>query len=297
MDPIRDFCEIKDTFNDNNKKLENNIPKYSENIIGSPRAFRKKLFNGKKNEMKQNIEQQEYRISEKESDPFQNINAFLKDRSSLVLANLDTLYNFSKQEDGYILPQVINPDYKYAILDKNKGFLKYLEYRLPAAIGFIDCLENSNVFLNANCTNGLKSYVLDISPEGVDLVVSNIFDKEILLDAIQICKVNGTFIARISLDETKSEYLYSLSLVFKDISVVKPFLENLNENYSYIVCENFLGNSLDVVNLDFEKINIPESFIDYLENYYNSLKDLKKKLHDNILKYNMYKCKAVMNIY
>ena len=130
----------------------------------------------------------------------------------------------------------------------------------------------------------------------MDLVVSNTFDKNILLDAIQICKKDGTFIARINTN-TKLEYLYSLSLVFKEISIVKPFLENLNENYSYIVCENFLGNSLDIVNLDFEKINIPESFLDYVENYYKSLNNLKKKLHDNIVKYNMYKCKAVMNIY
>jgi len=294
MDPIRDFCEIKDSFNNN--KVENNIPKYSEKIIGSPRAFRKKLFNGKGNiQIKEEPEEDKYRINEQEADPFQNIESFLKDRSSLVLADLDTLYNFSKQEDGYILPQVINPEYKYAILDKNKGFLKYLEYRLPAATGFIDCVENGNVFLNANCTNGLKSYVLDISPEGVDLVVSNTFNKDILLDAIQMCKLDGTFIARFS--EIKLEYLYSLSLVFKEISIVKPFLENLNENYSYIVCEKFLGNSLDVVNLDFEKINIPESFINYVENYYKSLNNLKKKLHDNIVKYNMYKCKAVMNIY
>ena len=296
MDPIRDFCEIKDSFVNNNK-LENDIPKYSQNIIGSPRSFRKSLFSGKNKKLI--FKEEDYKISNEEADPFQKTESFLKDRSCLVLANLDALYNFTKQTDGYIVPQVINEDYKYAIMDKNKGFLKYLEYRLPASTGFIDCMEKnnkSNLLLNQNCTNGLKSYVTDISPEGVDLVVSNTFNKDIFLDAIQICKVDGTFISRFDTN-TKLEYLYSLSLVFKEISIVKPFLENLNENYSYIVCQNFLGNSLDVVNLDFEKINIPESFLNYVENYYKSLNNLKKKLYDNIVKYNMYKCKAVLNIY
>ena len=111
-----------------------------------------------------------------------------------------------------------------------------------------------------------------------------------------MCKVGGNFIARIN-EKTNLEYLYSLALVFKEISLVKPFLENLNENYSYIVCENFTGNSLDVINLDFEKINVPESFMKYIENYYKSLNELRKRLHNNIVKYNMYKCKAIMNTY
>ena len=247
MDPLRDLCEIKDSFSFSNK-IENKIEKYKSNNIGSPRAFRKNLFEGKKEKIDFNID--DIILPEEESYP--KVDSFLKDRSSLILADLDTLYNFSKQEYGYIKPQVINPDYKYAILDKNKGFLEYLEYRLPASVGFIDCLENNNVFLNANCTNGLKKYVLDISPEGVDLVISNIFDEKILIDAIEMCKVDGTVILRFDLN-TKIEYLYSLSLVFKEISIIKPFLENLNENYSYIVCENYIGNSLDVVNLDFEK--------------------------------------------
>jgi len=291
MDPLRDLCEIKDSFSFSNK-IENKIEKYKSNNIGSPRAFRKKLFEGKKEKISFNID--DIILSEEEAYP--KVDSFLKDRSSLILADLDTLYNFSKQEDGYIKPQVINPDYKYAILDKNKGFLEYLEYRLPASVGFIDCIENNNVFLNANCTNGLKKYVLDISPEGVDLVISNIFDEKILIDAIEMCKVDGTLILRFDLN-TKIEYLYSLSLVFKEISIIKPFLENLNENYSYIVCENYIGNSIDVVNLDFEKINIPDSFIKYMKDYYDSLNKLKKKLQDNIVNYNMYKCKALMNIY
>ena len=147
-------------------------------------------------------------------------------------------------------------------------------------------------FLNINCGEGLTDYISSISPEGVDLIVSNkVIDEKILIQ-IENCKVNGTFICKID-NDTNIQYLYAISLYFKTITLFKPFLENLNENYSYLIAKDFQGNGLDIIDY---KINVPKSFYLYVQNYYDSLKNLKINL-PKTTKYNMYKCKAMLNIF
>jgi len=296
MDPIRNLCIVKDSFEEKNI---NKIPKYTEILIGSPRAIRKSLI---ENKNKKEIVTDEIILPLKISDPYLKINSFFQKRSSLILANLDTHFNFSRQEDGYILPQVINRNYKYAILDGDKGFLEYLQYRLPASTGFIDCLnidKNDKIttqFLNQNRAKSLSDYVLGIYPEGLNLVVSNkVLSKDTLLEGLKICDTNATFITKINTN-TPIEYMYGLSMWFKSVTLIKPFLENLNSKDSYLVAEGFSGNSLDAETFDFLKIGVPDSFYNYVQNYYNTIKILKEILPRNT-KYNMYKCKAILNLF
>jgi len=289
MDPLRDLCKIKDSFTSSDISTVSNIPVYSEIKVGSPRALRKSLYPGTKKYIKKDQTFSDIK------DPFLQIDSFFKKRSSLVLADIDTIFNFSLQEDGYIKPQVINEDYNYAILDSDIGFLEYLQYRLPASSGFINCIDNYNKiskqFLNVNCDEDLTNYILKILPEGVNLVLSNTFDKDKLIQGIKVCSKKGLFIARF-VDETPINYLYALTLYFSKFYLFKPFLENLNEDYSYFIAEDFIGD-IDIV--DFDNINVPSSFIEYIDNYNISLNNLKKSINGDT--YNMYKCKALMNIF
>ena len=302
MDPIRNLCIVKNSFEN---KTINKIPKYSEktsqnyeNLIGSPRARRKFLL---ENKTDKEIIIDDIIIPNEIADPYINMDSFFKLRSSLVLADIDSIFNFSRQEDGYILPQVINMHYKYAILGKDKGFLQYMQYRLPASTGFIGCLDITKdekislQFLNQNCSKDLEDYVLNIEPEGVNLVISNELNENKLIQALKLCDVNATFITKID-NNTPIEYLYTIAMTFKTVSLIKPFLENLNEKNSYFIAEGFQGNSLDVVSLEFLKINVPNSFYSYVQNYYNSIKLLKNSLPKTI-KYNLYKCKAILNLF
>ena len=305
MDPTRNICNIKDSFNSINDKYE--VKKYSEKSIMSPRTRRKK--------MTQNRE-----VIELEYIPFSlpldeiNINSELFSKDDIILANIDAIYNFSGQEDGYLKPQIIK-NFDFAATDTS--YLTYLQYRLPFSRGFLPCnkvpcekcfLNKKGIDirqLNTNCDeNSLVDYVIDIVPEGVDLVISKSVVNNYrnnLITALKLCKPGGTFICRIDENQIDLSIKYINAICFETFSLFKPISESLNAPYSYIIAQNYKGNSIDwidmLVGLDSKNIDISEDFVDYVENYYNQLSKLKGNLYENPVKYDTYKCKAIWNIF
>ena len=286
MDPLENLCVVKDFFTERVSRFAE-IKKYSrkeELQVVSPRSRRNKMLlnEGKLEILK--IPQVSKSIS---------IEGFFKYHSSYVLANIDTIYNFSNQENGYLIPQVINEDYKYVILDSDIGFLEYLQYRLPESVGFTNCdvggkSKFPNNKINTNCDNGIVKYVNDIAVEGVDLVVSNTIDYIGNSEkALQICKKGGTFIGKVY--EVDLQLLYILTLCFKNFSLFRPFLEN--ENVVYVICEGYTGNFLDIIPLFLEKhkIIVDKDFINYISDF------LSFKVESNHT-YNLYRCKSLMNV-
>src|SRR5581483_2129690 len=236
------------------------------------------------------------------------------------------------QTDGYLNPQYIK-DYNYLLLDKNIGYLQYLQYRLPTGHGFINCydeilndrglfdmdLDRNNLgldrrinvnLLNINCeytsrTNsdkGLVQFVQSVTPK-VDLVLSSKANQDYinnLIAVLKVLKLGGTYICKINENEINDllKYLYLTTLSFETITLFKPFLEDLNEPYSYIICENFKNTSIELINIlsdNHENININPKFIDYVQNYFKDLTILKESLTD--ARYYMYKCLSLMNLF
>lgn len=279
MDPLEFLCQVKNSFSDNNNTTSVKIQKYSENFVGSPRTRRIELATDKKLEIK-NLQVQ--KIGER------NIpNRLFQDYSSYVLANVDTIYNFSKQTGGYLIPQVIDENYKYAVLDSHVGFIEYLQYRLPESAGFISkCIKLGNEYkINKNCDDKFVNYIMDISPGGVDLVVVNNFDyKTNIIQALQICKPKGVFVSKIS--NIDYETLYITTLCFLEFSLFAPFLSG----EIFVIAENYIGNSLDIVPLLNQNrgIKVPDSFIKYVDTALSNIKPLKNE------DYNLYRCKALM---
>ncbi len=298
MDPTRDLCKVQNSFSEVpiNYKIDSfqlSPTPMSPMSPVSPRATRNRYF--KDSSKKYKIDFKSDNIPIDIADPYLKMkDEYFKERSGLILANLDLIFNFSDQDRGYIVLQYLNK-IDYAVLDGDEGFLKYLSFRLPKGRGFTNC-SGKNVNINRNCENGIDKYILSIVPEGVNLVVSNSLNyKENLLDSLKIIKRDGTFISRVDTD-TPLEYLFITSLCFDKFTIFKPFLENLNENYSYIVAEKYKGNSIDVVEKleNFKGIDIDSNFINYIKNYYNSLKKLKENLQN--VEYNMYRCKSILNL-
>ncbi len=282
MDPLENLCVVKDSFLYRDAVV--NIKKYSEDekvSLMSPRSRRNKMLSNKADLEILKIKEIGKSIS---------IEGFFKHHSSYVLANIDTIYNFSKQENGYLIPQVMNDRYKYVILDSDVGFLDYLQYRLPESTGLTNCSVKGKFpsnKINTNCDNGIVKYVNDIAPEGVDLVVSNTIDYiENTKKALKMCKKGGTFITKVY--EIDLQLLYILTLCFKKFSLFRPFLEN--ENVIYIIAEDYSGNSLDIISLFQEKgkISVSERFKTYIFEVLNF--DIESK------DYNFYRCKALMNV-
>lgn len=299
MDSTRDLCEIKNSFNYSPHSFKE-IPEFIQTDISSPRAHRNKFF--KKNDKNKVLKIENHtKLAVDLADPYQKIkDEYFQERSSLVLANIDLVFNFSDQDRGYIVLQYMN-ELDYVVLDGDVGFLKYLQFRLPKSRAFTNCsviknkkIEKTN--LNVNCENGLSNFVKKLVPEGVSLVFSNSLNyKENLLNAIKILKPGGTFISKFY-EDTDLDFLFITSLCFDSFVVFKPFLENLNEKFSYVIAKKYKGNSIDVINQieNFKGIIIHQPFMEYIENYYKSLSELKKSLKEQ--QYNMYRCKAIMNI-
>ena len=289
MDPLEKLCIVRDSFEKAEDRLYK-LEKYSEDFVGSPRARRNRVLSS-------SVKTEENILKIPELSKSIEIDGFFKNMSSYVLANIDTVYNFSNQENGYLTHQVLNENYKYAILDSDVGFLEYLQYRLPESIGFTNCLTTTKtkskfpkLKINTNCDNGLTKYVNDIAPDGVDLVVSNTINvADNSSNALRMLKKGGTFIQKIS--EIDLQQLYILTLTFKHFSLFRPFLEN--ENVMYVICEEFSGNSLDIIPLfsETEKVSYPSSFLSYVSSTLSI-----SASNNTSQEYNFYRCKALMNV-
>jgi hypothetical protein len=277
MDPLENLCIIQDSFVPHQPNPS--VAKYSESFVGSPRARRNKVISTSPTEYAT--------LKIPEVDKSIEISGFFKNHSSYVLANIDSIYNFTRQENGYLVYQVINENFKYCVLDDN-GFLEYLQYRLPESIGFTNCKVETKfpkIKINTNCDDGIIKYVRDISSEGVDLVVSNRNDLiENSKKALQMLKKDGVFITKIS--DIDLSALYILTLSFSTFSLFRPFLAN--ENVMYVIGENFNGNPIDILPLFSSQISVPQSFYDYVDS------QLISPSTNHI--YNLYRCKALMNV-
>jgi hypothetical protein len=323
MDPSRNICVVRDSFNSSlptgSKNLKYEKIVYSEPpvlSIQSPRTRRHKLLDISSQSLQKSAQiefSKEISIVEEEILDL-NIKSEVFDRADIILANIDAIYNFSGQEDGYLKPQIIK-EYDFVNLSDTANYLTYLQYRLPFARGFLSTCEHTFVNkpyieernLNIGCYSlknnnhkdeNIINYVLDIVPEGVDLVVSdNINYKNNLLAALKLCKPGGTFICKIDDSTVDISLKYLTALLFETFSLFKPLAENLNNSYSYIIASNYKGNSNEWIGLIEKNIFVPPTFINFVKNYYISLNDLRKNLSENPVVYDTYKCKAVWNIF
>ena len=302
MDPSRSLCKVEDSFVKQKDRFEKIVYKIKDDLIQpmSPRTRRSKMKEGKEGK-------KDYHLVSviKDKIPISSFNfeSNIFDKSSYILANIDVVYNFSGQEDGYIVPQIIK-DFDFTCLNANMGFLKYIQYRLPNSRGFIPCVSDleerlDKRLLNTNCDeNSIVDYVLSIVPLGVDLVLSSKLDyKSDLVSALKLCKSGGTFVCRVNENIDNIGLFYITANCFESFSLFKPISEDLNDSFSYVIASNFKGTSSDWISLTEDKISVPNDFLIYVNNYYESLNKLKRKLIKKPEKYNDYKCKAIWNIF
>ena len=301
MDPSRQLCKIQDSFTSKeNRKPQ--IKKYKdEPEVGSPRTRRNKM---RTDEIYTIDKPQMVLVKEELADPFARYSSKTFGKKGIVLANVDAVYNFSKQEDGYLKPQVMK-EFNYACLDYDPEIIKYMQYRMPLSVGFTPCgkKDESQIdyrLINSACdAKSLVNYVLKIVPN-VDLIISTGVKnyKDALVSALKLCKPGGTFVAQIDENTNNLTDHYITSLCFDTFSLFKPLSENLNENHSFLIAENYKGNSLDWIDLleaNEIGIKISESFLKYEQDYYDSLSQLKNNIDDE--EYNLYKSLALWNIF
>ena len=224
MDPSRVICKVEDSFDSKyNNNLE--VKKYEAiDTPGSPRSKRNYLRRGGDKEYDV-FKSNSSNISKHLSDPFKENPSETFTKCGIILANIDAVYNFTGQEDGYLVPQNTK-EFNYVCLNFNKSYINYLQYRLPIGVGFAPCVKESKKegldsrILNSSCdSNSLINYVLEIVPY-VDLVLSSEIDyKNNLIKALKLCKPGGTFISKIDENLNELNYQYITALSFKTFSI------------------------------------------------------------------------------
>lgn len=239
-------------------------------------------------------------------DPFSTVDSMFKNRGSIVMSNIDGVFNLTGQELGYIIKQNIK-DFTFVSIEKDSGVAEYLQYRLPISTGFVETSSKDLNMRRLNMFDKVES-VRDLYSVGVDLVVSkdtNDF-KSNLNNGLKLVKPGGSFVSEVNLNKLENRtLLYITSLCFKKITLFKPISTNLNDNIHYIVAEESYGNNIkwsSYLSNEFE-LCIPDSFINWVYNYqilflkhkeyiYNIINNTQK----NTSLYNKYKCLATWNI-
>jgi hypothetical protein len=326
MDSLRNYCLITDSFGTKNeipqiKKYSSRELNFQNLLLGpqnprSPRSIKRDiLYNNDDNDPQIYLDEYYY-IDDKIADPFSQLKSQFKERSSLILADIDTIFNFT--DTSYLIPEN-KEDFNYVILDKpDIGFIQYMQYRLPGSVGFVNCSddipEEFLPMLNVNCLKEDFSKYITKLTLNLDLILCNRFTdinqyKKNLITTLQILKPNGIYIQKIEekyLLKDLIPLLYLTSLNFKTLTLFKPFMENINSESLYIIAEEFIPNYFDILSflknshIKVSHIKVPDDFINYIQEYFDDLVRLKEKLskHNSNKKiYNMYNCLAYMNIF
>lgn len=305
MDPSRNLCLITNSF----ESIPVIVPlkSYSANMVGSPRVIRNKL---KTSQNTENVYKPYTKLSTNYvTDPYRSMKTKFPERSSMVLANIDAVFNLTDQVAGYLAPQNTK-EYDWGILGENDlGYEEYLQYRLPFSHGFISCqeidekrLDRPSLDLISGDDQEYIRYVNSLIPDGLDLLISDKNYRISIETALKCLKTGGNFVLKMDETNLLLSYIYLVALNFEKITIFKPITLNISSLDVYLVAENYTNKPMQWMEYieDDRKIKTPPNLRTYLENYLISLNDMKRGL-EIVMKstnnlYNIYKCKNLWNM-
>ncbi len=216
-------------------------------------------------------------------DPFHDVsyNPFLS-RDSIVLGNIDAIFNFSHHTGGYIITQDTK-DFNFATLEDGPGhFTQYILYRNPNSYGYgitpieypfdgqID-ITHFNITAGASGTGNLvkdyKSFiqfVRTVEATGLNLVVGNYIGDIFpvgylvrLVTALGIVSIGGTFVCKVSQldDPLMLDLLWITTQCFNKVTLFKPLSTPSYNKVYYVIAADAKVNNIE--------------WIGYLEDSYN----------------------------
>lgn len=293
MDPSRYLCQTQKVHS--KIKLEKYRP---TQLPVSPKRKRSELIRANRDQL-ETKSFQVMQLPQTLSNPLRNSSQSFTDLQ-IVMANIDAVFNITDQEAGYLVPQYVRD---YDVVDVTGTSINYFQYRIATTRFFTE--KNGNYLdgrqVNQTGQEKLSEFTKSIVPIGVDLVVdtsSEPFSKKLIL-ALETCRPSGKWLCR--LDRLNPSLLYIASQCFQTISLFQPMADNTNLARFYLVAEQFLGTATDwiqIVRLTPEiGLDVPEVFLDYLERFAESYQELISELAESNPQYNIYKCKAIWNIF
>lgn len=298
MDPTRYLTQIYEIHYQNQLKKY-----YRKKQIQSPKMERRSIMNHEKLK-KYTLKLDALTLPENLANPLKNVSTKFTPLQ-IIMANIDSVYNLTMQDSGYLAPQYIK---NFDIADITGTSIDYFQYRVPTTRFFTtmgrDYLDNRqvNMFSDIDFSEKVRS----VSVNGMDLIVDTTTEKikDRVIRIFKLCKVGGSCICL--LDEITPEMFYIFSLCFESVSLFQPMAEDLNINNFYLIGENFLGSANDWIQIlsskDELNFNVEYSVNEYLnyflDSYEKLINELSQELDNNDTEiYNAYKCKALWNIF
>jgi hypothetical protein len=253
-------------------------------------------------------------VNDINGDPFKTVSVKpFMNRDAIILANIDTIFNFSKHTSGYVLMQETK-EFNFATMnDGPGGFTEYIFFRNPNSYGYgitpktKDFNKNLLDLTRFNITYGetgegdLKKdyksfigFVRKAEAVGVDLIINNTHNNNIgyedymvaLMTALGIIKIGGTFVSKVQLNgdmDVMTDLLFITSQCFNTITLFKPLSTDINDNIYYIVCEDARRNNIEWISYledSYQKVSKDNAKIKSLVGVpSNFLKWIKTYLH------------------
>lgn len=182
-------------------------------------------------------------------------NSIFSDFDAVKLANLDSIFKFTKRQSKQELKQ-----YDYMVINPNKGgYHQYLQYRMTQSYGYSISTNITKKLLDRSIIDVRTERFFEIignitvtevqskiTSSGLDLIISNknttrFKNIEFFITELSLClhtlKGNGTWIIQLSdVDIPIKDCIYLSAIVFDKITLFKPMASNYNEDI-YLVCQ------------------------------------------------------------
>ena len=206
------------------------------------------------------------RIKDNEKEPFAPSkigNSVFIDFDAVKLANLDSIFKFSRRQGGLYAPQELKKFVYIGIETGEGGYHQYLQYRLPICYGYsidkIGFKKTNDTYIDMRTARFKKilgvgqrgdiitdyeSMINEIG-ENADLIISNmISDRRKIVKFICIQTIlaltrlnkNEYCIFHIKyIYEAMKDLLYLISLAFDKITIFKPLASYYMDDYTVVV--------------------------------------------------------------
>nr|QBK90093.1 MAG: FtsJ-like methyltransferase [Pithovirus LCPAC102] len=195
-------------------------------------------------------------------------NSIFMDNDAIKLANIDSVFKFSKHQGGMFGPQELKPFRYIGINVGMGGYHQYLQYRLPLCFGYsISSINTNNIneslldirherfkkIIGNDHTgniitnvNSMLDEISNIDSNNIDLVVSNmtnnrrndvVFIAAEFIISLTLLKRNGYWIINLkNIDDPIKDLIYMISLVFDNITIFKPMASHFKQDI-YLIAE------------------------------------------------------------
>ena len=204
-----------------------------------------------------------------------------EDRSGIILANIDSVFNFTNCIEGEFRPRVYNK-FGYNIINATIGSLKYLQYRSYNCFGDIivsvDFPEEAEVDDRINVHYDID----DLPAHSVGIYLSPIkYENALILSELVIN--NGTLILQIDIGNLDKRMLFQMAKMYENVYMIRPISLKPTDETIFIIYKNKNRTPFfELEQTQFDKWI--DDGLNIIINFINSERDTREKT------YNYYKC-------